>query len=78
VGTYEAAPGKTIAVTLEDGKLLFRRGERAKQELIPEAGPIFFRKGVEGRIVFRHGAGAKVDELVDRRNNEDVIWKKVK
>ena len=37
---------------------------------------IFFRKGVEGRILFHYGEGSKVDTLSDRRNNEDVVWKK--
>ena len=56
--------------------MFLQRGDRPKAELIPEAGPIFFRKGVEGRIVFRRGASRKVEELIDRRNNEDVIWKR--
>ena len=76
VGTYEAAPGKTMTVSKEGKQLFLQRGDRPKAELIPEAGPIFFRRGVEGRIIFRRGSG-RVDELIDRRNNEDVIWKKV-
>ncbi len=78
VGTYEAAPEKTMTVSKEGEQLFLQRGDRPKAELIPEAGPIFFRKGVEGRIIFRRGATGKVDELIDRRNNEDVVWKKVK
>jgi hypothetical protein len=35
------------------------------------------RKPIEGRILFRHADDGKVDALIDRRNNEDVIWKKV-
>ena len=76
VGTYEAAPEKTMTVSKEGKQLFLQRGDRPKAELIPEAGPIFFRKGVEGRILFRRGRNGKVDELIDRRNNEDVIWKK--
>jgi len=75
VGMYELAPGKTLAISL-DGKQLFRqKGDGPKDELIPEADGIFFRKGVEGRILFRRNHG-KVDALIDRRNNEDVVWKK--
>ena len=77
VGIYEAAPGKTMTVSLEDGHLFRQRGDRPKAELIPEAEGIFFRKGVEGRTLFRRGADGKVDALIDRRNNEDIIWKKV-
>ena len=87
VGTYELVPGKTLTISV-DGKQLYRqRGDGPKEELIPETAGIFFRKGVEGRILFRRAnrgnepqgkAGqTKVDALIDRRNNEDVVWKKV-
>ena len=36
-----------------------------------------FRVGAEGRRLFRRDAAGKVMMLVDRRNNEDVLWKKV-
>jgi hypothetical protein len=78
VGTYELAPGNTLIVST-DGKLLYRqRGDRSRDLLIPEATDIFFRKGVEGRILFRRADSGKVDALIDRRNNEDVFWKKIK
>jgi len=28
--------------------------------------------------LFRYAADRKVDALIDRRNNEDVIWRKTK
>jgi hypothetical protein len=78
VGTYELAPGNTLTISI-DGKLLYRqRGDRPRDLLTPEAADIFFRKGVEGRILFRHAENGKVDALIDRRNNEDVVWKKIK
>ena len=49
-----------------------------KEQLFPETSEIFFRKGVEGRILFRYDARGKVDALIDRRNNEDVVWRKTK
>ena len=49
-----------------------------KVQLFPESDDLFFRKGVEGRILFRFGVDGKVDALIDRRNNEDVIWKKIR
>jgi hypothetical protein len=33
---------------------------------------------VEGRTLFGHGDSAKVEKWIDRRNNEDIVWKKVK
>jgi Domain of unknown function (DUF4440)/Domain of unknown function (DUF3471) len=75
IGTYELAPGQTRAVASEGDKLFVERKGK-KEELFPETSELFFRKGVEGRILFRYAAKGKVDALIDRRNNEDVVWKK--
>ena len=60
-----------------NGKLFIERNGK-KEELLPETSDLFFRKGVEGRILFHYDPKGAVDALIDRRNNEDVIWKKVK
>jgi Domain of unknown function (DUF4440) len=73
-GTYELAPGQVRHLLLEDGKLFLERNGK-REELLPESCDIFFRKGVEGRILFRTDSG-KVEALIDRRNNEDIIWRK--
>ncbi len=74
-GTYELAEGQTRKVFIEGGNLyLERKGKR--EQMLPELTDIFFRKGVEGRILFRVDANGKVDALIDRRNNEDVVWRK--
>lgn len=78
LGTYELAPGNTLAISAEGNLLYRKRGDRPRDLLIPEATDIFFRKGVEGRILFRHADSGKTDALIDRRNNEDVVWKKIK
>jgi Domain of unknown function (DUF4440) len=76
-GTYELSPGNRLTIST-DGKELFRqRGTQPKGALVPEATDIFFRPGVEGRILFRRGGQGGVVELIDRRNNEDVVWKKI-
>ena len=77
VGTYQLAPGQTRTVTAEGDKLLVERNGK-KEQLFPETSEIFFRKGVEGRILFGYDANGKVESLIDRRNNEDVIWRKAK
>jgi uncharacterized protein DUF4440/uncharacterized protein DUF3471 len=77
VGAYELASGTTLAISIEGGNLFSQRAGRAKALLIPEAGDIFFRKGVEGRLVFRRDDRGKVDAIIDRRNNEDIVWKKM-
>ncbi len=77
VGIYELAPDQTRLVTAEGGNLFVERKGK-KEQLFPETSDLFFRKGVEGRILFRYDAHGKVDALIDRRNNEDVVWRKTK
>lgn len=76
-GTYELAPGTTLAVFSEGAQLFRRRGQRAKELLIPESGDVFFRKGVEGRTLFGRAQDGEVNRLIDRRNNEDIVWKRI-
>lgn len=77
-GTYQLGPERTLTVTVQDGHLYSQRAGRARVELVPESSDIFFQKGVEGRTLFGHSDQGKVISLIDRRNNEDVVWKKVK
>src|SRR6266436_1091238 len=77
ISMYELAPGQTRSVIADGDKLFVERNSK-KEQLFPETSEIFFRKGVEGRILFRYAAAGKVDALIDRRNNEDVIWRKAK
>ncbi len=77
IGIYELAPGQTRFVTADGGKLFVERKGK-KEQLFPETSDLFFRKGVEGRILFHYDAHGKVDTLIDRRNNEDVAWRKTK
>jgi hypothetical protein len=74
-GTYELAEGQTRKVLAEGGDLFVERKGKHEQ-LYPESSDIFFRKGVEGRILFRKRGDGKIDALIDRRNNEDVVWQK--
>ena len=77
VGTYQVAPGVTLQIFAESGQLYRRRGEGPKEILSPEVTDVFFRKGVEGRLLFRRAKNGNVDALIDRRNNEDVVWRRV-
>ncbi|HXA86073.1 MAG TPA: DUF4440 domain-containing protein [Candidatus Dormibacteraeota bacterium] len=78
IGTYRLGPERKMTVTSEDGHLYATRNGRPREELIPEGSDIFFRKGVEGRTLFGTGGNGKVEKLIDRRNNEDVVWTKAK
>ena len=75
IGTYELAPGQTRTV-LSEGDRLFVERNGKKDQLLPETSELFFRRGIEGRILFLYDKDGKVDALVDRRNNEDVVWRK--
>jgi len=76
MGAYELAPGQTRTIIAEGDSLFVERSGK-KDQLFPEASELFFRKGIEGRILFRYDKSGKVDALIDRRNNEDVVWRKV-
>jgi hypothetical protein len=76
IGSYELSSGQTRSV-LAEGDSLFVERNGKKDPLLPETAELFFRKGIEGRILFRYDENGKVDALIDRRNNEDVIWRKV-
>ena len=76
IGGYELAPGQ-IRTVIAEGDSLFVERSGKKDQLFPEASELFFRKGIEGRILFRYDKNGKVDALIDRRNNEDVVWRKL-
>jgi hypothetical protein len=74
--TYELAPDQTRRV-FSEGESLYVERNGKREQLLPEGSEIFFRKGVEGRILFRYADSGKVNALIDRRNNEDVVWRRV-
>ncbi len=75
-GTYELAPSVTLSVSADGNNLFMERSGRPKDLLLPESPDLFFRKGVEGRILFHRDVRGTVDALYNRRNNEDVVWKR--
>ncbi|HEV8367516.1 MAG TPA: DUF4440 domain-containing protein [Pyrinomonadaceae bacterium] len=79
VGEYQLAPEVTYTITREADKLFGQRTGRTKEELLPLCRDIFYRKGVwRGEKVFEKDAQGKVVNMLDRRENNDLIWKKVK
>ncbi|MBI2516706.1 MAG: DUF4440 domain-containing protein [Opitutae bacterium] len=76
-GNYELAPGVPLKVSVVNGQLQLQRGNAAPVALILEAPDLFFRKGVEGRVLFRRDDHGKVDACIVRRNNEDIVWRKI-
>jgi Domain of unknown function (DUF4440) len=79
VGEYELTPGVIYTVTLEGDKLMGQRTGRAKEELLPADESTFFPKGtIRGEKVFVRDATGRATEMLDRRENNDLVWKKVK
>jgi Domain of unknown function (DUF4440) len=79
VGYYELAPQVFYTITREGDKVFGQRTGRAKEELLPLCVDTFYRKGVwRGEKVFVRDAGGRVTAMHDRRENNDLIWKKVK
>jgi Domain of unknown function (DUF4440) len=76
IGSYELVSGQTRTVFADHDSLFVERDGK-KDQLFPETSELFFRKGIEGRILFRYDKNGKVDALIDRRNNEDVVWRKI-
>jgi hypothetical protein len=77
IGQYKLAPDLTYTVTREGDKLFGQRTGRAKEELLPLYADTFYRKGVwRGEKVFERDAGGRVIRLLDRRDNNDLVWSK--
>jgi hypothetical protein len=72
-----SSPGLRATVSVEGDILYYQRGDGPMDVPYAEVPGLFFRKSVEGRILFRLGAHGNVDALVSRRNHEDLVWKKV-
>ncbi|HEX6536847.1 MAG TPA: DUF4440 domain-containing protein [Gemmatimonadaceae bacterium] len=77
VGRYELAPGVTYTVTRDGAHLYGQRGDRPREELLPLGGDRFFRRGApRGERIFRRDARGRVDAMIDRRDNNDLVWRR--
>jgi Domain of unknown function (DUF4440)/Domain of unknown function (DUF3471) len=77
VGRYQLAPKNVVTITRRGNDLYAQRGTGEPYKLLPESPDLYFRPGVEGRRLFHRDASGHVDMLIDRRNNEDLLWKKL-
>jgi hypothetical protein len=63
----------------EGDKLFGQRTGRAREELLPLYEDVLYRKGVwRGEKVFERDANGRIIKLLDRRENNDLVWVKVK
>jgi len=70
VGEYELAPGFTLTMTLENGKLMTRATGQPQFELFAESENIFFLKVVDAKVEFLRDPDGKVSKLILRQNGE--------
>ncbi len=77
LGMYQLGPGVTLTISQDGSNLYAQEIGKKKEQLIPEAADIFFSKGVEGRELFKYDHQGRVAAYIQRRNNEDIVWKKL-
>jgi hypothetical protein len=58
-------------------RLLGQRTGRREEELFAEADGIFTQKGYRGRKMFVRDSAGRVIELRDRRDGNDLVWRRV-
>jgi len=75
-GTYHLSPEVTYTITLQGNQLMGQRNGRTAVQLIPETENVFYIKGQRGRKIFIQDAATKTGLLIDRRNGNDLVWKK--
>jgi hypothetical protein len=78
LGAYELGRGVTLSISREGSSLYAQEIGKEKRLLIPEAAGIFFSKGVEGRELFKFDDQGEVVAYIQRRNNEDLVWQRLK
>jgi len=77
-GTYQLIEGKTALVSLKNDTLFIQKGTGKPVALFAETVNIFFRKeDARGRKLFVTGTDGKLI-LLERRNGQDLVWKKIK
>src|SRR5262249_12283293 len=71
-GTYELAPNFSIAITLEDGKLMAQATNQSKRPVFPESETLFFSKDVDAQLEFLKNDKGEVTHLVLHQGGRDM------
>ncbi len=77
IGKYELAPTFSIAITLEDGRLLGQGTGQPRFEMYALNPQEFFLRVVPARIVFQRDAGGKVTGLVLFQGGQELAGRRV-
>ncbi len=77
-GRYALTPDIVVTARCEDGYLLFERAGRAARRFHPELKDQFFEPGApRTRRLFLHDASGAITGFVDRREERDILWKRL-
>ena len=77
-GTYLLTPDIRLTVTAGDSGLVLEFAGRPPQRLFALEDRIFIRHGVRGFWVFERDPAGAVTELVNWRDNNAVVWRRVR
>lgn len=76
-GAYRLGPTDRVTITVEGGVLYATRGTQPREALIALGGDHFARKGRNrGERIFVRDATGRVTGFADRRDNNDLIWRR--
>ncbi len=80
VGAYQLDPSVSYEVARRGEQLFGQRTGRAAEELLPAlCADTFFRRGTwRGEKVFTRNGAGRVTHMIDRRDNRDLVWKRVR
>ncbi|MGH9857517.1 MAG: hypothetical protein ACRD4B_06705, partial [Acidobacteriota bacterium] len=78
-GEYELTTGIVYTISLEGDQLIGQRTGRTKEELFPENETRLIRKASpRGVKIFVEDDQGRFIKMVDRRDNIDLIWRRIK
>jgi len=78
IGTYQLLEGKTAIIFLKNDTLFIQKGAGKPVALFAETANVFFRKeDARGRKIFVTAADGNM-VMLERRNGQDLVWKKIK
>jgi len=77
-GTYSLTPDIRLTVAAGDSGLVLESAGRPPQRLFALDGRIFIRHGVRGFWVFERDRAGAVTELVNWRDNNAVVWRRIR
>lgn len=78
VGTYRAAKDLVYVISLRGGRLYGQRTGGRSSPLSVEVRDVLFVAGQPRvRILFHRDASGHVDSYIDRREGEDIVWRRI-